>query len=326
MLGTLTLVCWIKDVPKTWSVVSSDVLEDGTKRKSKSLVGKVVNVQWKSKIHPAEVVAAGEDEDVLNCQAHELAKQEFEKPDAEPVRKYSKLSTVKTASTSKNHQSASVSANKKFGKRSTLCERSQQISSVLEVLELDEETEQIPTPIVNDPGVIPDRSNNLKEDETNWKELYESSRSDFKDLRKKYKDLKRAHKLCSSDEAVELLAGSGIKLLQSEVAAMNTMSPSITFFARNLFRRVFKSEVVNHSLLGRKSTALVDHNPLPAVDVKRRDAVIEFSLSTYGFPKSSTEEQRLDKNQKKTRKAPKSRIIKSLSDFVREENVKFKRA
>ncbi|CAG7816266.1 unnamed protein product [Allacma fusca] len=158
------------------------------------------------------------EDDVLNCQADELAKQEFEKPDAEPDKKYSKPSTVKTASTSKNHQSASASVNKKFGKRNTLCERSQQISSVLEVLELDEKTGQIPTPIVNDPGVIPDRSSNLKEDETNWK---------------------------------------------------------------------------------------------------------EFSLSTYGFPTSSTEEQRLDKNQKKTRKAAKS---KSLSDFVREENIKFKKA
>ncbi|CAG7724105.1 unnamed protein product [Allacma fusca] len=87
--------------------------------------------------------------------------------------------------------------------------------------------------------------------------------------------MKKEHKKCLSDDYVELFPGSGLKLDRSELAAMQTMSSSMTIFARNLFRKFFDPEdVLGHSLLGRKSTSLPNHVPLPSVDSNKRDAVI----------------------------------------------------
>ncbi|CAG7825172.1 unnamed protein product, partial [Allacma fusca] len=106
----------------------------------------------------------------------------------------------------------------------------------------------------------------------------------YNNLRKKYRKLRKEHKNCSSDNAVELLEGSGIKLVRSELTALQTMSASMTIFARNLFRRVFNPEdIIGHSLTGRRSTSLQCHTPLPPVDPIKRDTVIEFCLKTYGF-------------------------------------------
>ncbi|CAG7718240.1 unnamed protein product, partial [Allacma fusca] len=42
-------------------------------------------------------------------------------------------------------------------------------------------------------------------------------------------------------------------------------------------------DVLGHSLLGRKSTSLPNHIPLPSVDSNKRDAVIEYTLKQFGF-------------------------------------------
>ncbi|CAG7825798.1 unnamed protein product [Allacma fusca] len=50
--------------------------------------------------------------------------------------------------------------------------------------------------------------------------------------------------------------GSNLKLARSDISALKTMSPSITFVVRNKFRRAFSTEeIIGHSLLGRKRTA-----------------------------------------------------------------------
>ncbi|CAG7823727.1 unnamed protein product, partial [Allacma fusca] len=66
----------INDTPKTWSVVSSTRLVDGTLRKSKKLVGKVVEVQWAKTVHSGLVVQTGTNDGPLNDQADMLAQAE----------------------------------------------------------------------------------------------------------------------------------------------------------------------------------------------------------------------------------------------------------
>ncbi|CAG7725211.1 unnamed protein product [Allacma fusca] len=74
----------------------------------------------------------------------------------------------------------------------------------------------------------------------------------------------------------------------------------MTIFARNLFRWVFNPEdIIGHSLTGRRSTSL--H---------------EFCLKTHGFEIGSVSSKKFLQK----RKSAKTSIIKSLSDYVREEN------
>ncbi|CAG7821410.1 unnamed protein product [Allacma fusca] len=95
----------------------------------------------------------------------------------------------------------------------------------------------------------------------------------------------------------------------------------MTIFARNLFRRVFSSEDISgHSLTGRRSTSLQNHVPLPSVDPLKRDAVIEFCLKTHGYEISASSSKKFLRK----RKSAKTSIIKSLSDYIREENSKLK--
>ncbi|CAG7818791.1 unnamed protein product, partial [Allacma fusca] len=73
------LVQWVNDRPKTWSVVSVDLLSDGRLRKGKNLVGMVVGINWKRHIHQAIVIESGLDETALECNADALAERELQK-------------------------------------------------------------------------------------------------------------------------------------------------------------------------------------------------------------------------------------------------------
>ncbi|CAG7705905.1 unnamed protein product [Allacma fusca] len=110
----------------------------------------------------------------------------------------------------------------------------------------------------------------------------------YRALKQKHKLLKKEHKKCFSDISLRLCG---------------------TF------------SWIGFETRPEKSTSLPNHIPLPSVDSNKRDAVIEYTLKQFGFEVFEGSSKK--RNQK--RKAAKTAIIKSLSDYVREENSKAKK-
>ncbi|CAG7829921.1 unnamed protein product [Allacma fusca] len=205
------LVEWISEVPKTWTVISVNLLADGNLRKGKNLVGRAVGVNWKKRAHQALVVDSGNDETALERTADALAERRKRKCVVEAAPEMNQTGSVVQSSSSE---------------KSKPLERATRIQSVLEDISVDfHSTSNVP--IVRTDAEIQLESNSAAE--LNTADELESMKQKYKNLKKKYRTLKETHKQCTSDDAVELLEGSGIRLLRTNhVPLPSVVEKSVT--------------------------------------------------------------------------------------------------
>ncbi|CAG7659367.1 unnamed protein product [Allacma fusca] len=143
-------------------------------------------------------------------------------------------------------------------------------------------------------------------------------RAKAKELKQKVEDLEEKLKHPVSKAKVELVAGSGVFLSKSKIAAAKLGSRSPTILARNLFRYLFSpEELAGHSLMGRSCNANKYCSVLPSISAVKRDALVEFALEAYNINPSIT-----GRGVSEEYKHQKSRILASLTKLLREESKK----
>ncbi|CAG7719229.1 unnamed protein product, partial [Allacma fusca] len=117
----------------------------------------------------------------------------------------------------------------------------------------------------------------------------------------------------SSSKKVELVAGSGVNLRATKIAAAKLGSKTSAILSRKLFRFLFTTEEAKGcSILGRQCNANKGSIALPSVDPAKRETIIEFTLSTFNLKPSST--KGLNEYQ-----FQKGKILASLGKLLREE-------
>ncbi|OXA42987.1 hypothetical protein Fcan01_22379 [Folsomia candida] len=300
---------WVKDIPKQYSVVSLDQLVDNSHRcQPEQTVGKIVQIVWtRGKIYPGLVLKIGDEEGNLSEEADGLAEAAAKNP-----------TNRKTAT-----------GGKKKGKKRINEETAVKIDQVLAGIE---ERERIGNQIEGEPpmeieenentnGIVNENASTDNKLVDDYKEKYFALKIKFKRLKVKYRDLKQ--RIPETNE-VELYPESGVTLASSDLASIKMASPKPTILARNLFRRLFSAaELSGHSLQGKKCNANQDKATLPAIDSVRRDAVINFILKEEGFDgPPATGNLAADKIFLKSKNTTRKEIVKSLSEFLREENKK----
>ena len=139
-----------------------------------------------------------------------------------------------------------------------------------------------------------------------------------------------------ADTKVELLPNTDVWIRKENLTHILCSAKTPAVMARSLFKELFTvDELRSHSLNGKKCNAdKTDDEPLPAVDLKRRDAIFgkmfdnflhfilkhyyqqisiiaEFVLKQLGYEIST------DKTQTKARKMAQQEINKSVADLLR---------
>ncbi|CAG7716628.1 unnamed protein product [Allacma fusca] len=191
------LVQWIKDTPKSWSVVPREKLADGTLRQSNDLIGRTVGILWKRRTHQAIVIETSLDFGYLEQQADTLAEEQAQVEEL-PIR-----SALKRKLRDSNCESSVLPAVEPSASSSTFTQtahvtnfktsRAQNIQSVLESIGNDDSTNQTL------PHVCLGSSDEIEE----WKSKYFKTKDKLQNLRKKYKEVKEAHSQCNSDDPYE---------------------------------------------------------------------------------------------------------------------------
>ncbi|CAG7826946.1 unnamed protein product, partial [Allacma fusca] len=114
---------------------------------------------------------------------------------------------------------------------------------------------------------------------------------------------------------IELVKGSGVFLRASKIAAAKLGSKTPAILSRKLFRYIFTpEETKGHSIMGRKCNANKGTAALPSVNPAKRDAIIEFTLSTFNL-KPSSSNKGIDEYQ-----FQKGKILASLGKLLREDS------
>ncbi|OXA47898.1 hypothetical protein Fcan01_17481 [Folsomia candida] len=319
---TFILIEWSNERPKKYSVVSSEKLEDGTLRANpQNLLGQVVQVIWsRGKIYPGLVVKIANDEEALSDEADLLAMA------------CSAAQAVETGEHSGIKRKNTEIKSKK-GNKSTTTKRIRDIEEVVANLVPSADRQDIQSQEESHSSgqeQIPEGGN----ESVDYSEKYLKMKQKYKALRIKYKDLKSSVREPSEVDivsiifvfiSVEIYANSGVTLPMADLTSIKMVSSKPTVLARNLFRRIFTTEELStHSPLWKKCNANSNAAPpLPIIDIPKRDAVIKFVLKEQGLdglPNSghAAEDKIFNKNKKVARKE----IIKSLSDFLREEQKK----
>ncbi|OXA47475.1 hypothetical protein Fcan01_17793 [Folsomia candida] len=309
---TFILIEWSNERPKKYSVVSSEKLEDGTLRANPhNLLGQVVQVIWsRGKSYPGLVLKIANDEAVLSDEADSLAIA------------CSAAQAVETGEHSGIKRKNTEIKSKK-GNKSTTAKRIRDIEEVVANLDPSADLQDAQSQDENHSSGQEQIPEGIDES-VDYSEKYLKMKQKYKALRIKYKDLKSSVKEASE---VEIYPNSGVTLPMADLTSIKMVSSKPTVLARNLFRRLFTTEeLLTHSLLGKKCNANSNAAPpLPIIDIPKRDAVIKFVLKEQGLdglPNSghAAEDKIFNKNKKVARKE----IIKSLSDFLREEQKKFR--
>ncbi|CAG7831623.1 unnamed protein product [Allacma fusca] len=140
------LVQWIKEKPKSWSVVPREKLADGTLRQSNDLIGRTVGILWKRRTHQAIVIETCSDFGYLEQQADKLAEEQAQ------VEELPNRSALKRKLRDSNCDSSVLPAVEPFASSSTFTQtahvtnfktsRAQNIQLVLESIGNDDSTNQ----------------------------------------------------------------------------------------------------------------------------------------------------------------------------------------
>ncbi|CAG7784731.1 unnamed protein product, partial [Allacma fusca] len=152
----------------------------------------------------------------------------------------------------------------------------------------------------------------LRKSKKKYQEKFHNEREAKESMEKKL-----TKSLSSSKKKVELVAGSGVFLKGSKIAAAKLGSKTPPILARNLFRYLFRPEELNgRSLMGRTCNANKQLEALPTVDPVKRDAVIDFALASFNLHLTAGSKG-INEYQ-----IQKSRILTSLTKLLREGSKK----
>ncbi|OXA39596.1 hypothetical protein Fcan01_25685 [Folsomia candida] len=282
---TFILIEWSNQRPKKYSVVCSEKLEDGTLRANPhNLLGQVVQVIWSRGKSYPGLVLK-----IANDEA-DLS----DEADSLAIA-CSAAQAVETGEHSGIKRKNTEIKSKK-GNKSTTAKRIRDIEEVVANLDPSADLQDAQSQDENHSSGQEQIPEGIDES-VDYSEKYLKMKQKYKALRIKYKDLK------------------------SSVKARPRSKFTLT--AVRLFTT---EELSTHSLLGKKCNANSNAAPpLPIIDIPKRDAVIKFVLKEQGLdglPNSghAAEDKIFNKNKKVARKE----IIKSLSDFLREEQKKFR--
>ncbi|ODM87361.1 hypothetical protein Ocin01_19321, partial [Orchesella cincta] len=330
------LVEWVGHDTKQFSVVKVSDLVDGNLRTNPSkAVGSITMCQWgRNKEFKAKVLKIGKEKDLDN-EADALAEREWKQDDRITIN--GKCAPKKVPKRNRKPKLPSASTRTLDSVLATFDEsmeyedptqnevlsgsnqgREERIDVVIPETEsevhencMNDETEQARVNVV---------TGDIAESETvDYKAKYKQLKIKYKDLKNRFRALKNE---TGSETMVEIYPSSGVLMKKGDLDAIKLLSNQMTVLARNMFRSIFTpEELASHSLYGKSCNANKTQVPLPAIDCVKRDAVIKFVLEEYNLSGTVLGN---DKVERARQKAAKREIVKSLSDFLREETRKSK--
>ncbi|OXA43002.1 putative BEN domain-containing protein B1 [Folsomia candida] len=304
------LVEWVKE-PRTYSVLPSDNLVDGSLRANSSqLVGKVADVMFGKKSYSAKILQFG-DACSLSLEADKLAEL-----------------ALKEENLANEGQKIKGRAKKKNGQAAT-ADRLQNINFVLSYVDhsSQDEVENVlgsHQPSSSDAGIL--LESNIEEGSllVDYEAKYRALKEKYKAKKARCKELRLENRnlLERSAANVEIYPGSGVYMNPEELASIKLLSMEPTILARNLFRRLFTlEEVSGQCLFGKKCNANKNVHSRPPVDAVRRNAIINYVLQEEGVAHDPPADYSVAeaKQYMKRKKYIQREVNKSLSAFMREE-------